>query len=61
MKDRLSRTGVNAGTEKRLQVLSTAPANAVRPMKKIYGKVIRNMSTVTANLSGSAANPGALM
>ena len=60
MNARFSKTGVNAGTEKRLQVLRTAPANAVKPMKKMYGNVMRNMSTVMANLLVSAANPGAL-
>ena len=35
MKDKLSSTGVNAGTENRLQVLSTAPANAVSAMNRM--------------------------
>jgi hypothetical protein len=35
MKETLSRTGVKAGTQNRLQVLSTPPASAVKEMKKI--------------------------
>ena len=60
MNDTLSSTGVNAGTAKRLQVLSTPAASATREMKKMYGKVMRSICTVRPNFSGSAWNqPGA--
>jgi hypothetical protein len=35
MKETLSSTGVNAGTAKRLQVLSTPPASATSDMKRM--------------------------
>ena len=60
MNDRLSNTGVNAGTEKRLQVFSTAPAKAVSAMNRMYGKVSLSIATVTANLEASSEKPGAL-
>ena len=58
--DRLSSTGVKAGTAKRLQVLRMPAASATSAMNKMYGNVMRVSSTVNANLSGSAAKPGAV-
>src|SRR5258706_12960870 len=60
MNERLSSTGVNAGTAKRLQVLSTPAASATREMKTMYGKVMRSICAVSANFSGSPAKPGAV-
>ena len=47
MKATFSNTGVKAGTENLLKVLSTPPANATNEMKKMYGKVMRSKSTVS--------------
>src|SRR4249919_521490 len=54
-------TGVMAGIAKRWKVLSTAPDIAVSEMKSRKGKVMRSMSAVIANLSGSSREPGANM
>ena len=60
MNETFSSVGVNAGTEKRLQVFRIAPANEVSEMNRMYGKVMRSSCTVTANLSAFATNPGAV-
>lgn len=52
-------TGVTAGMAKRWKVLSTAPDIAVSEMNSRKGKVMRSMSAVSANLSGSSREPGA--
>jgi hypothetical protein len=54
-----SSTGVNAGIEKRFHVLRTPAASATSEMNRMYGKVILSIRTVSSNLPGSAANPGA--
>ena len=59
MKATFSSAGVIAGTEKRFQVLSTPAENATSEMKAIYGNVMRSIRTVSSNLPGSAAKPGA--
>ena len=56
----LSSAGVNAGTANRLHVLRIPAASETSEMKRMYGKVIRSIVTVSANLSESAAKPGAL-
>ena len=56
----LRSVGVNAGTANRLQVFRIPAASETSEMKRMYGKVIRSIVTVSANLSGSAAKPGAL-
>jgi len=40
---------------------SMPPASETREISKMYGKMIRSMETVTANFSGSAEKPGALI
>jgi hypothetical protein len=60
MKQTLSSAGVIAGTAKRFQVLRMPAESATSEMKRMYGKVMRSSSTVSANFSGSAAKPGAV-
>ena len=60
MKERFSRTGVKAGTLNDPQVLRMPAAKLVSEMKKMYGKQMRSIVTVRANLSASLAKPQAL-
>src|SRR5680860_357564 len=57
--DRFKNTGVKAGTAKRPTLFRMPPASAVNEMKKMYGKVTRNKSAVSACRSGLFMNPGA--
>ena len=60
MKERFSSTGVKAGTLNEPQVLRSPTAKLVSEMKKMYGKQILSIVTVSANLSASLAKPDAL-
>jgi hypothetical protein len=57
MNERFSSTGVKAGTLKRPHVLSRPAEKETRETKRMYGKQILNIATVSANLSGSFAKP----
>ncbi|SUB72031.1 Uncharacterised protein [Pluralibacter gergoviae] len=56
----LSSVGAKAGTEKRFQVLSIAPASEASEISRMYGKVIRSSWVVRVNLSAVSAKPGAV-
>ena len=52
--------GVKAIAANLPKVFRYAPANEVKQMKKTKGKVSRDRSTVSMNLSGSSLKPGAI-
>ena len=60
MKERFSSTGVKAGALNEPQVFRIPAAKLVSEMKRMYGKQILSIVTVSANLSASFANPHAL-
>src|SRR6185369_7365101 len=55
--DRFSSTGVEAGTAKRFQVLSTPAESATSDMKPMYGNIQRVISTAASKLCGCCWKP----
>ncbi len=54
-----SSTGANAGSEKRLYVLSTPDASVVSEMNTMYGNMIRVIATASGNAWPSVRSPDA--
>ena len=56
---RLCSTGVTAGSANLPKLFNTDATSAIIEMNNRYGKVIRSISTISPNFSGSSIEPGA--
>ncbi|MOA65477.1 hypothetical protein D3C78_1918740 [compost metagenome] len=60
MKDRFSKTGVNAGILNSRQVFRMPPLSATKAMKPMYGNITRVIQTDASNTSDLALRPVAI-